>query len=684
MTVALGIGCLQLGFGAAAGLHAAQLVLGGAVSTSLADVPNTVSRNRLAVGTAAVLSVAAAAVVALLRAQPWAMGLGVAALAFCAAMILAWGVRAGPVAFAPVLSLVFSLATPPRAAPAAAMVGWNAAGAAAYWAWAVLSSWALRRRYADLALVQALLSQARLLHARADLLTAPAQDAAERALRTWIQDEAELAERLQAARDFVFAAAPTPRSTRNTAILLRTIDVRDALLASRLDAELLGHDAAGRAVLGELAHTLRGMAASLESAAAALRDGGPPPAVESWTARETFFATSLPVHDARSRLMPALDGRLRNLGRDVDRIHALLRGQTEALPLNRAQLMRFVAVEGWPLRALLVQWSWESPVLRHALRSALALSAAYFIARALPWASHPHWLVLSVAVVLRGSLDQTLMRRNARVLGTAVGCIVVVLLAPVRAVPALDLIFLAAVGTAHAFVSRRYWLTAAAASVMALLLTHLVDPQAHMAVAERLADTVLGAALAWAFSYVLPSWERKRLPPSIDRLVSALSQYADQALTLSAQNPVRQRMARQRAYDALNFLAAVLQRTSAEPAAVRAPTREIIELLDRSQRFMAHLSIVRMMLINRASQLATRDTEQALQAARQALALEWTSARRPMTAEAAGGGELGDLPVLPPAQDAWPWLQRRLENLTQDAAAVRHAADAALGRARRS
>jgi uncharacterized membrane protein YccC len=71
----------------------------------------------------------------------------------------------------------------------------------------------------------------------------------------------------------------------------------------------------------------------------------------------------------------------------------------------------------------------QSPVLRHAVRAALALGSAYYLALALPWASHPHWLVLSVAVVLRGNLEQTLSRRNARVMGTMLGCAVVLGLA---------------------------------------------------------------------------------------------------------------------------------------------------------------------------------------------------------------------------------------------------------------
>ena len=71
-------------------------------------------------------------------------------------------------------------------------------------------------------------------------------------------------------------------------------------------------------------------------------------------------------------------------------------------------------------------------MLRHAVRMALALGDGLLPRARLPWGSHPYWLVLSVAVVLRGNLGETLARRNARVLGTLLGCLVVVALgAPV-------------------------------------------------------------------------------------------------------------------------------------------------------------------------------------------------------------------------------------------------------------
>ena len=167
------------------------------------------------------------------------------------------------------------------------------------------------------------------------------------------------------------------------------------LLASRLDLDRLGNDAAGRWVLQRVALALRQTGQALARAADALRGGQPPPpplAAPAGALRALFNGAPIARDDARARLQPAVLGRLQGMAADVARVHGLLRGGREDLPLTRKQLQRFVAPEGWPLKALGAQRSVQSPVLRHALRAALALGSAYFIALALPWASHPHWL----------------------------------------------------------------------------------------------------------------------------------------------------------------------------------------------------------------------------------------------------------------------------------------------------
>jgi len=685
LAAALGIGLIQLLVGSLAGAQAAALALSGAVCASLADVPNTVSRTLSRVPMAAVLSLCATLLARLLQPVPWAMGIGIALVGFGAMMTMAWGLRAGAVSFAPILALIFTMAVPLQTASLPLLLAWHAAGAAAYIGWALLCSRVLQRRYRALALAQVLGAAAALLRARARLLTAPA-DAFDdrRRMQAWIGGEAELAEALQRARDFIYAQPDSAQAQRETQIVLLAVELRDVLLASRLDLELAGRDDAGRWILERVAGGLHGIAAALDAAAAAAQRATavhdkrlPPPAFGA-----LFAQAPLAAGDPRARLLPALADRLGRLDADVRRIHALQRGAPVQPLLNHSELQHFVSPEGWPLAALRAQWHGRSPVLRHALRTGLALGSAYCIALLLPWASHPQWLVLSVAVVLRGSLEQTLARRNARVLGTMFGCVLVLGLSFVDSAALLSLVFVLAVGTAHAYVLRRYWLTATAATVMALLQQHLVHPAGGFAVPERVADTLLGALLAWGFSYVLPWWERRSLPNAIEAALRELNDYVLHALRMPPSPHVAQGLSRRRAYDTLAALAAAMQRSTAEPRAVRLPLRDVAALIDHGQRLMAHLSLVRITLNFRHAELddtAAQALAQTAAALSECLSLTNQSAP---AATADATGTLPELPAQPPAQDILPWLLRRLALLLQDARHIRAAAAAALAATR--
>jgi uncharacterized membrane protein YccC len=631
---------------------------------------------------AASLSFVTSLLLAGLRPHPVALGLGIVVIGWVTTMLLAWGQRANPVSFAPVLSVIFAMAVPATTETPYHVAVWNGVGG-----WAVLTSHLMQRRYRTLALSDALEAGAQVLRARAALLESRQFNFTDNATtQAWIGGESLLAEQLQAARDFVYVAPAGDEYVRNSAILLRTFDLRDVLLASRLDLDLVGSDAAGQWLLQRIASSLRHIGAALETAATTLRAGsalaGPAPA--GLDPHGLFAAAPLAADDTRARLLTAIEHRLRNLGADVLHIHALLRGKHEQPPLSRDELQRFVEPESWPVSELVQQISWSSPTFRHALRFSLALGAAYFISFALPWASHPHWLILSVAVVLRGNLEQTLSRRNMRIMGTLLGCVLVVALMRLQSVILPTAVFLIAVGIAHAFALRRYWLAASAATVMALLQAHLVNPTAGLPIAERMADTLLGALLAWGFSYVLPSWERRRLPHTLAQTLKGLRTYAGFALLSDGvPNAVEQRLARRHAYGALNELTTLLQRTAVEPTAVRVPERELATLLDHGQRLMAHLSMVRMTLARRADELDPEATELALQDALQAVQMRLDLEADAPPATQMEIDELALLPAETPARAIAPWLQRRLQLLTHEAGLVRAAAELASVSAKR-
>nr|WP_255763545.1 FUSC family protein [Pelomonas sp. P7] len=593
----------------------------------------------------------------------------VALVAFLSLMTLAWGLRAGPLSFAPVLAMVFAMAWDRTAGSASPLEHalWVTAGGCVYAGWARASAVVLRHRLRELALANALRAAERQVRSRAQRI-AGAVGPEEARIRASIADDVVLADALQAARDQVFAARRSPRSRRQTDLVLGLVELRDLLLASRLDTELLGQDFPGRQWRSALADMLRQLAGALRALADSVEFGAPLPevSVDGWRAQlaARLAEVEAPPGDSRAHLVSALQSRL---GHMMDDVAAMVARQASPddpdTPWTPERLAPFVSPEGWPLAALKPHLTLQSGVMRHALRSALALSLAYALGAALPWAAHPFWLMLSVAVVLRGNLEQTLARRNERIIGTVQGCLLVLLLAHVHSVPVLSLCFIAAVGTAHAYVNRRYRVAATAATLMALLQPLMLAPGSDPAIAERLADTVIGAGLAWLFSFVLPSWERAAVPRLARQLRGALARHAANMLRWlpDAEEQIAQRLSRQQAYAALAALAAAAQRTRVEPERVRLPEAEIESALSHGYRLMALLGAVQHQVQRRTTRLDAARAETALPLARKACVdiLKGEPATGTDPAEIPDA-DAGAWPQHLGQDDLTPWLLRRL------------------------
>jgi uncharacterized membrane protein YccC len=712
--VATGIALIQ-GVVALAGGPLAALSAGtGSICASLADLPVAPERTWRRVGMAAVVAWASQLVIAALRESGVTMGFTVMALSFCAAMALSWGLRAAQLSFIPVLALVFTLAAPPPPDVRTLLVhsAWTAVGGALYFGWAVLTSRLLEPRYRTLALANALAALAGLLRSRAALHAAaiePDTPAGRPPLQEWIGSQVALDERLQAARDLLFPAAGRPEAGPAIAVLLQAVEMRDTLLAGELDLELLGHDAAATVLRRRLRARSMAVADVVEAMAQALREhglhaaGGRVPAlVEEDEEPASAVATALgnapgtdaaqrggqaagalpafALDDPRHALAGALSDRARHMTEALARMQAALRGEATVQPLAVSELKVFISAEGWPLQALQAQLSPDSPIFRHAVRLSVALGTAYFVGLALPWASHPHWLVLSVAVVMRGNLEQTLARRDDRVLGTMIGCLLVLALGHFARPWVATTAFLVAVGIAHSYATARYIVTCAAASVMALMQAHLAQPVAGFGAIERIGDTMLGATLAWGFSYLWPWWERRGVTRLVDRVLRSLSTLSEEVLRLPdpGRPDTKLRLARREVYEAVGAIASAAQRTGAEPAGVQVPMYALAEMLTRCHVLMAQLLAVRLLLARRRTQLDPAQAAAALDAARAGVQemLRPRPAGEDAGADTPGAhppqdGSNGDavqtedvdhipVPAALPDSAVLPWLQRRL------------------------
>uniref|UniRef100_UPI000D35BB52 FUSC family protein n=1 Tax=unclassified Variovorax TaxID=663243 RepID=UPI000D35BB52 len=664
LTVASGLMLVQGAIWRMAGAHAAQAAMATAVCASLADVVTTTDRVARRVFAAVLASTAAAWLFMAARPHEAILIPTVVLTVFGAMLIQAWGPKAGTVSFATTMSLVFAMSVPASQGLALADVAWGLAGSAGYWVWAVATARLLQPTWRRLALAATVQDMAGLLRA----LAAQARDPADLPLQEQVvQQEAVLAERMQAARDLIFGNADGPAAHLQTSVLLRLADLRDLAIAGKIDTALARQGAASPHERQLFADVLAHMALALDGVAAHVRAGrlaAPDAAAESEAAR-LLDALERQTGDGRDGVRRAVADILRNQWAHVRAIRAMHDPATQPLlPCRRSDLRRYIAPDEWRFAAVRAALRVGSPTFRYALRTAVAAGAAYAVCRLLPWTAHPQWVLLSVTVVMQGSLAQTLVRRNARVLGTLAGCAVVALLTLSPSTLFLSLCFLVAAGVAHAYLGVRYAVTAAAAAVMAVLQAHLMvhtaAQGADFSILERVADTVVGALVGWAASYAWPSWERRRLPGDLRQATEAIRSYAAQVLTLDEGAPGLPRFARQRAYDAIRAVGAVTSRTRVEPSSVRLPPAALTRWLSAAYDLMSHLSNARLSLTLYAKNAGPAPLGEAVAA----VAREVDRALQP----AAPVGAPALVPQARAAIEAVPHLPARLQDALADAA----------------
>ncbi|MEJ6656139.1 MAG: FUSC family protein, partial [Pseudomonas sp.] len=388
-------------------------------------------------------------------------------------------------------------------------------------------------------------------------------------------------------------------------------------------------------------------------------------------------------------LLRGLTNRVGNINDEILRVNRLARGKVEPdLTAVRTAWKLFVSPTSWSLRPVMVLWRWDAPPLRHAIRAALAVGVGYFLSLAMPWSTHGYWILVTIVVVLRGSLSHTLERRNSRVAGTILGCLLAGAILSTQAPPLVLLVIVPlAQAVSHSFAIKRYIITAVAATVLSLVQAHLISAvDAPMFnVLERIADTLIGVGIAWAFSYVLPSWERSQIPSLVNRTLQAQARHAQIALNLRQFTAVDDepelewRLARKEAYDSLSALVQATRRSLAEPRAVRPALEPLESLLSHGYQLLAQLTTVKTMLLMRRDE-DQGDIQPTLQAAadeiRRTLQDGAIAAETPVFTRLNWGGqeEFSD----PFVYDLEPWILRRLQ-LAQDLAeSMRQDASAAL------
>lgn len=164
----------------------------------------------------------------------------------------------------------------------------------------------------------------------------------------------------------------------------------------------------------------------------------------------------------------------------------------------------------------------SSPAFRHALRAAVAITAAIAAGKTLAL-SHGVWIPVSVIVIMRPSLGSTLRISWQRFIGTVMGAVAGILLAwpDLSVAVVFVLVSLGAFFTFY-FKAKNFTAFTAFLTLSVVLILGSLFSHTWQGGAERILDTVLGIAFGLGASFLVwPNFARKNLRKEMSGLITS-------------------------------------------------------------------------------------------------------------------------------------------------------------------
>jgi uncharacterized membrane protein YccC len=594
------VGALLFGFGAG------QPATLGAIAASISDVPAPLRRKGALMGVGFNLAVLSTLTVQLFAPHPFALVPAIGIIAFLAGIVTGWGRWAMALSMQALIPVVFVLGLPPTNLAGtlrneALFVG----GGVAYVGIALIFTAITDSGGRRLMTSEALREFSAYLR-RVAAFYNPTIDLPE-VYGAVIRQQAALSDQLQAARGLLLEQ---PRASKRRLRLAATIgivlDALDALVAAHVELAALRAEKGAATLMARIGVTLRAASLDLQHLSLELLSNQSPRlppdhslASDALKREATRLVDSgeLTVDGqsaarATVRRMSDALGHVRRLERALSDDEATLSS------IGEVDLAAFAPRPSFALKLLTVHLTPNSPVFRFAARLALAMTAGAVVARSLSSAGHGNWILLTIAVILRASYGLTHERRNDRVIGTLIGCLIAaaaVAMFPIGALIGLQILGLA---IAHGFARLRYRISSIGASIVALVSLHLIDPSEAVPILTRIADTIVGAALAQVFSHVLPRWEFNEAPRLATQLQAQIAAFATVALDAGA-SAQDYRLARKSMVEALAALSDSAGRMGGEPQTVHRGLGEMADMLIAGYVLAAHISATRLFVRER-------------------------------------------------------------------------------------
>ena len=658
----------------------AMTVCIGALCTTLMDMPSPLRHKFNEMLASVLLCSAVTLLISLCGPVQWLLMTVLVLVSFLASMMVVYGKKSMPLQLAALFIMTMSMEHQMTWQQSFHHAGLFMLGGLIYLAYAMAIAWVLRHRIKQQVLAEALFELAAYIDIKADFYDTRFNLTEQ--FNKLVRHQSILADRQQASRDLILRSHKNSKDAIVVQVHVCMLDLYELILSTHTDYALLRQHLADSDVLKSLHDLAYKAARDIEAVAYAVTRKRASYAQISydkeWADIEEEIARLQAKGDSAQEALATLRAqrnKIRAILKMIAELHLASQKVYDNVPFwSGADMAPFLSQQKYELKTLLSNLRLDSPVFRFALRVSMAISVGLLIGHWLPYAAHSYWIVLTIVIILRPTFSMTRQRRADRIIGTIIGCVITAIV--IRYVHSnivlMAILFLSIVAT-PTFIYLRYRYTAIAVSLMILLQMHLVAPSNPNLVSERLIDTLIGAAVATVFSFVLANWEYQSLPRLVRQVLNVNLSYMQASFALlqgKCFDDFAYRIERKRLMDSLAALSSALVRMLDEPASKQRAVEDINLFIVQNYLLVAHVAALRSILGRHASQLPVAPVNALLGHSHTQVCLTLSRALDQLDNKAAISAPLA-APAAPPVSEVnwsgWPLVKRRIRLLQADA-----------------
>jgi len=240
--------------------------------------------------------------------------------------------------------------------------------------------------------------------------------------------------------------------------------------------------------------------------------------------------------------------------------------------------------------------NFNSNVFRHSLRVALALLAGYIIAIIFK-VDRGYWILLTIVVILKPAYSLSKSRNYDRLIGTALGIgIGLLIILFVKNDTALLVFMVLFMAGSYMFIRTNYFMSVLLMTPYLLIFFYYLYPGAlQELMIERIIDTAIGSVIAFIASlFLIPAWERNTIKSYMEKMLEVNDRYYHSvALHFCTQMPLDVQKIKTERRDVLVALANLsdaFNRMLSEPKRFRQGVKNVHQFVVINHTLISHIA----------------------------------------------------------------------------------------------